>query len=218
MMNRPAATRARRVEKEASVTAVQQPLALVTVLTLVDTAQLVQKILGEAFPSCAFAVSVHSTGAGTLLDVAWTDGPRADQVGRFVHPLQARRLAHGGRAVAVEHFTLTPVGYRTVRLAADRISLTRAFSDAAVERALTACERRYRDRLSPDDRAAMTVERYRAGALCGVEIEGVHRTGGQRTGSCLQSDVDEILCGGTDVTGVPRSPTAAALFARSDVH
>ncbi|MGS1024194.1 hypothetical protein GAS19_30380 (plasmid) [Burkholderia glumae] len=218
MLNRPVAPRARHVEKEAAVTAVQQSLALVTVLTLVDTAQLVQKILGEAFPSCAFVVSVHSTGSGTLLDVAWTDGPRADQVGRVVHPLQARRLANGGCAVAVEHFTLTPAGYRTVRLAADRISLTRAFSNAGVERALTACERRYRDRLSPDDRAAMTVERYRAGALSGVEIDGVHRTGGKRTGSCLQSDVDEILCGGTDVTGFPRSPTAAALFARSDVH
>ncbi|MGS1024089.1 LPD29 domain-containing protein [Burkholderia glumae] len=218
MLNRSVAAPARRVEKEAAVTAVQQPLPLVTVLTLVDTAQLVQKILGEAFPSRAFAVSLHSTTAGTLLDVSWTDGPRADQVGRFVHPLQARRLANGGRAVAVEHFTLTPAGYHTVRLAADRISLYRVFSDAAVERALSVCERRYRGRLSPDDREAMTVERYRAGALCGVEIEGVHRAGGKRTGGCLQSDVDEILCGGTDVTGFPRSPTAAALFARSDVH
>ncbi|ALK35212.1 LPD29 domain-containing protein [Burkholderia plantarii] len=218
MLNRPAALPTRRVDKDVGATAVQQPLALVTVLTLVDTVQLVQKILGEAFPSCAFAVSVHSTDAGTLLDVSWTDGPRVDQVGRFVNPLQARRLGAGGSTVAVEHFALTPVGCHVVRLAADRVSLTRAFSDAAVERALNVVERRYRERLSPDSRAALSVASYRAGVLCGVEVEGVHRVGAKRTGSCLQSDIDEILSASTDVAGFPRSPTAAGLFVRRDVH
>ncbi|MCM3373191.1 hypothetical protein M3640_21255, partial [Bacillus velezensis] len=51
-------------------------------------------------------------------------------------------LADGGRLERVEHFMLTSSGRRTVRLAADRIALSRQFSDRAVERVLTRLARR----------------------------------------------------------------------------
>ncbi|WP_186098553.1 LPD29 domain-containing protein [Burkholderia gladioli] len=218
MLTRTAPAAVPRISKEPASSAVQTRLALVTVMTLIDTAQLVQTILREAFPATAFAVSIHTTGGATLLDVAWTDGPRADQVARFVHPLQARRVGADGRACLVEHFTLTSKGCQTVQLAADRISLTRGFSDASIGAALEVLEARYRDRLAPDHRTLLTVGAYRAGALRGVELEGIHRIGATRVGACLQCDIDTRLADSTDVVGFPRSPTAAALFVRRDMH
>ncbi|WP_186072314.1 DUF932 domain-containing protein [Burkholderia gladioli] len=105
-----------------------------------------------------------------------------------------------------------------VKLTQDRISITRGYSDAAIEAAITLLEARYRDRLSPDYRTLLTVEAYRAGALRGVELEGIHRMGAERIGACLQCDVDTLLANSTDVVGFPRSPTAAGLFVRRDVH
>ncbi len=218
MLNRTSHVSAARIEKESTSSAVQTNLALVTVMTLIDTAQLVQKILREAFPASVFAVAAHTSGGSTLLDVSWTDGPREDQVARFVHPLQARRTATNGRVALVEHFTLTPKGSQTVQLAADRISISRQHSDAAVQAALDTFEERYRERLAPDHRTLLTVAAYRAGELSGIELEGIHRMGATRIGACIQCDVDTLLADSTDVVGFPRSPTAAGLFVRRDVH
>lgn len=191
---------------------------LASVLTLVETAQLVQRILAEAFPSTSFAISVANDGDGSQLAVGWTDGPRDLQVARLVMPLQAVRLADGGGRERVEHFMVTPAGRHTVQLAADRIALSRQFSDAAIAQALTRLASRCADWLTPEARAAMTVAAYRANLLHAFEIPGIHRTGDYRTGSNLQTDVDAMLAATTSTQGFPRSVTAARLFVRRDVH
>ena len=191
---------------------------LASVLTLVDTAQLVQRILSEAFPSTSFDISVAKNEHGSQLAISWTDGPRDLQVARLVMPLQAVRLADGGRRERVEHFMLTPAGRHTVQLAADRIVLSRQFSDAAVARVLTRLASRYADHLKPEVCAGMTVAAYRANKLHAFEISGVHRTVDYRSGSNLQTDVDELLAATTTTQGFPRSLTAARLFVRRDAH
>lgn len=194
------------------------PAVLASVLTLVETAQLVQRILNEAFPETPFTVSVTRNEHGSQLMVGWTDGPRDLQVARLILPLQAIRLCDGGRHERVEHFMVTPAGRHTIRLAADRIALSRQFSDRAIEQALARLASRYADYLTADVRAAMTVAAYRADLLHGIQIHGVHRTGAHRSGSNLQTDVDALLDATTSVRGFPRSITAARLFVRRDVH
>lgn len=194
------------------------PAVLADVLTLVDTAQLVQTVLREGFPATSFAVRAAKSEHGTQLTIDWTDGPRDVQVARLVMPLQATRLADGGRVERVEHFMLTSSGRQTVCLAADRIALSRQFSDRAVERALARLASRYGDRLAPDVRASMTVDGYRAGNLQLLEVIGVHRAGSVRSGSNVQMDVAAMLAETSDVHGFPRSATAARLFVRRDVH
>ncbi|KWC00293.1 LPD29 domain-containing protein [Burkholderia ubonensis] len=199
-------------------TAATEAAVLADVLTLVGTAQLVQQILREAFPATAFAISVTENVRGTQLAIRWTDGPRDLQVARFVMPLQATRLADGGKVERVEHFMLTPAGRQLVSLAADRITLCREFSDGAIEQALARLAARYADYLAPDISAVMTVAGYRAGRLQALEIPGVHRVGAYRSGSTLQTDVDAMLADSTDARGFPRSATAARLFVRRDAH
>ncbi|KVM89665.1 hypothetical protein WT05_04085 [Burkholderia stagnalis] len=194
------------------------PAVLADVLTLVGTAQLVQQILREAFPITAFSITVSESTRGTQLAIRWTDGPRDLQVARFVMPLQATRLADGGKVERVEHFMLTPAGRQVVTLAADRIALCREFSDGAVERALARLASRYADYLAPDICAVMTLAGYRAGRLQALEIPGVHRTGAHRSGATVQTDVDAMLAESTDARGFPRSTTAARLFVRRDAH
>ncbi|AOJ64689.1 hypothetical protein WJ32_19225 (plasmid) [Burkholderia ubonensis] len=194
------------------------PAVLAGVLTLVGTAQLVQQILREAFPATAFALSVTENVRGTQLSIRWTDGPRDLQVARIVMPLQATRLADGGKVERVEHFMLTPTGRQVVSLAADRIALCREFSDGSIARALARLASRYADYLAPDICAVMTVAGYRAGRLQALEIPGVHRVGAYRSGSTVQTDVDAMLGESTAERGFPRSATAARLFVRRDVH
>ncbi|KWN80983.1 hypothetical protein WM23_20325 [Burkholderia ubonensis] len=198
--------------------AATEAVVLADVLTLVGTAQLMQQILREAFPATAFAISVTENVRGTQLTIRWTDGPRDLQVARIVMPLQATRLADGGKVERVEHFMLTPAGRQVVSLAADRIALCREFSDGSIERALARLAARYADYLAPDISAVMTVAGYRAGRLQAFEIPGVHRVGAYRSGSTLQTDVDAMLADSTDARGFPRSATAARLFVRRDVH
>lgn len=187
-------------------------------LNLVETVQLVQKILLEAFPRTSFAIAVTKKGTGSHLTVDWTDGPRDLQVARLVLPLQATRVVDGGKVRRVEHFMLTSAGRLTVHLAADRIILSRQFSDGAIERAIERLTVRYAEFLAPAVRAAMTVEGYRAGQLQLLEIFGVHRTGSRRSGSNVQMDVDAMLAETTDAHGFPRSVTGARLFVRRDTH
>ncbi|VWD44734.1 hypothetical protein BCO18175_07160 [Burkholderia contaminans] len=193
-------------------------IVLADTLTLVDTVQLVQTILHEAFPATSFPITVTKRGNGSQLAIDWMDGPRDLQVARLVLPLQATRLANGGRVERVEHFMLTSSGRLTVHLAADRITLSRQFSDRAIEQALERLALRYADRLAPDVRAMMTVDDYRAGRLQLLEVIGVHRTGSCRSGSNVQTDVDAMLAETTDAHGFPRSATAASLFVRREIH
>lgn len=194
------------------------PKVIADTLNLIETAQLVQTILGEAFPTTSFAIAVTKTGSGSHLTVDWTDGPRDLQVARLVLPLQATRVVDGGKVKRVEHFMLTSAGRLTVHLAADRIILSRQFSDHAIARAIERLAVRYADFLAPDFRAAMTVDAYRAGQLQVLEIFGVHRTGSRRSGSNVQMDVDAMLAETTDAHGFPRSLTAARVFVRRDTH
>lgn len=187
-------------------------------LNLIETLQLVQTILLEAFPTTSFAIAVTKKGTGSHLTVDWTDGPRDLQVARLVLPLQATRVVDGGKVKRVEHFMLTSAGRLTVHLAADRIILSRQFSDDAIARAIERLAVRYADFLAPDVRAAMTVDGYRAGQLQLLEIFGVHRTGSRRSGSNVQMDVDAMLAETTDAHGFPRSVTGARLFVRRDTH
>ncbi|KUY72649.1 hypothetical protein WI25_12520 [Burkholderia cepacia] len=187
-------------------------------LNLIETVQLVQTILCEAFPTTSFSISVTKNGNGSHLTIDWTDGPRDLQVARLVLPLQATRLVDGGKVKRVEHFMLTSAGRLTVHLAADRITLSRQFSDGAIARALERLAVRYSDHLAPDVRAAMTIDGYRAGRLQQLEVFGVHRTGSRRSGSNVQVDVDAMLAEATDAHGFPRSITGARLFVRRDTH
>jgi hypothetical protein len=193
-------------------------IALADTLTLVDTVQLVQTILHEAFPATSFSITVTKRGNGSQLAIDWMDGPRDLQVARLALPLQATRLANGGRVERVEHFMLTSSGRLTVHLAADRITLSRRFSDRAIEQVLERLALRYADLLPPDVRAMMTVDDYRAGRLQLVEVIGIHRTGSRRSGSNVQMDVDAMLAETTDAHGFPRSNTGARLFVRRDIH
>lgn len=86
------------------------PKVIADTLNLIETAQLVQTILGEAFPTTSFAIAVTKTGSGSPLMVDWTDGPRDLQVARLVLPLQATRVVDGGKVKRVEHFMLTSAG------------------------------------------------------------------------------------------------------------
>ncbi|KML57064.1 hypothetical protein VL15_15225 [Burkholderia cepacia] len=187
-------------------------------LNLIETVQLMQTILHEAFPTTSFAIAITKNGSGSHLTVDWTDGPRDLQVARLVLPLQATRVVDGGKVKRVEHFMLTSAGRLTVHLAADRVILSRQFSDGAIERAMERLAVRYADYLAPDVRAAMTVDGYRAGRLQLLEIFGVHRTGSRRSGSNVQMDVDAMLAETTDAHGFPRSITGARLFVRRDTH
>ncbi|KVQ24259.1 LPD29 domain-containing protein [Burkholderia ubonensis] len=194
------------------------PTVLADVLTLVDTAQLVQTILREAFPATLFAISVARNEHGSQLAIGWTDGPQDLQVARLVMPLQATRLADDGKVERVEHFILTPAGRQSIQLAAERITLSRQFSDRAIEQALARLASRYAGYLTLEIHATMTVDGYRAGQLQTLEILGVHQTGTRRSGSNVQTDLDEILAETTDAHGFPRSITAERLFVRIDVH
>ncbi|KVN20733.1 MULTISPECIES: LPD29 domain-containing protein [unclassified Burkholderia] len=194
------------------------PAVLADTLTLVETTQLVQTVLREAFPATSFVVSAALKEHSTQLTIGWTDGPRDRQVARLVMPMQATRLADGGRVERVEHFMLASTGWQTVRLAADRIALRRQFSDRAVEQALARLALRYADYLAPDVRATMTVAEYRSGHLQLLEVIGVHRTGSYRSGSNVHVDVETMLAEMTNTHGFPRSATASRLFVRRDVH
>lgn len=209
---------AESVRARTSSSAATPATAIADTLSLIETVQLVQTILHEAFPTTSFAIAVTKKGNGSQLAVDWTNGPRDLQVARLVLPLQATRVVDGGKVKRVEHFMLTSAGRLTVHLAADRIILSRQFSDDAIERAIERLVVRYADYLAPDVRAAMTVGGYRAGRLQLLEIFGVHRTGSRRSGSSVQMDVEAMLAETTDVHGFPRSITGARLFVRRDFH
>ncbi|MGK8206744.1 LPD29 domain-containing protein [Burkholderia cenocepacia] len=206
------------VRARTSSGAATPPKVIADTLNLIETAQLVQTILGEAFPTTSFAIAVAKKANGSHLTVDWTDGPRDLQVARLVLPLQATRVVDGGKVKRVEHFMLTSAGRLTVHLAADRIILSRQFSDHAIARAIERLAVRYADFLAPDIRAAMTVDDYRAGRLQLLEIVGVHRAGSRRSGANVQMDVDAMLAETTDAHGFPRSVTGARLFVRRDTH
>ncbi|SDG93669.1 hypothetical protein SAMN05216466_106113 [Paraburkholderia phenazinium] len=185
------------------------PQALKTVLTLVQTAQLVQTVLREAFPSIVFLVEAHRDANGARLHVEWTDGPREQQVSKLLLPLQAAHPGTFGGSTPVEHFRLTDNGPQRVRLGAARITVTRKFSDTLVGNVLQRLAHRHATRLTPEQRAGLTAEAFRKGALMAVVLYGVHWAG-----NSLHSDVETALHEHTDVQGYPRSATAAGLFVR----
>ncbi|HDR8943117.1 TPA: hypothetical protein QDB15_000045 [Burkholderia vietnamiensis] len=189
--------------------AATSPEALKTVLTLVETAQLVQQVLREAFPATGFYVKTQRDANGARLHVEWTDGPREQQVSKLLLPLQSSTPGQWGGTTPVEHFRLTAQGPKRVRLGADRITLKRKFSDGLVGNVLQRLAHRHVGRLDPETRKLLTVESFKKGALMAVVLYGVHFGG-----NTLQHDVETALHAHTDVQGFPRSTTAAGLFVR----
>lgn len=185
------------------------PEALKTVLTLVETAQLVQQVLREAFPGTGFYVKTQRDANGARLHVEWTDGPRELQVTKLLAPLQSSTPGTFGGKTPVEHFRLTPTGPQRLRLGADRITVKRKFSDRLVGNVLQRLAHRHAARLNPEVRKLLTVESFKKGALMAVVLYGVHFAG-----NTFHHDVETALHDHTDVHGVPRSATAAGLFVR----
>ncbi|MCA8287567.1 LPD29 domain-containing protein [Burkholderia vietnamiensis] len=185
------------------------PEALKTVLTLVETAQLVQQVLREAFPATGFYVKTQRDANGARLHVEWTDGPREQQVNKLLLPLQSATPGQWGGTSPVEHFRLTAQGPQRVRLGAGRITVKRKFSDGLVGSVLQRLAHRHVGRLDPETRKLLTVESFKKGALVAVALYGVHFAG-----NSLHTDVESALHDHTDVQGYPRSATAAGLFVR----
>ena len=185
------------------------PEALKTFLTLVESAQLVQQVLREAFPATGFYVKTQRDANGARLHVEWTDGPREQQVSKLLLPLQSSTPGQWGGKTPVEHFRLTAQGPQRVRLGADRITLRRKFSDGLVGSVLQRLAHRHAARLNPELRKHLTVESFKKGALMAVVLYGVHFAG-----NTFHHDVETALHDHTDAHGVPRSATAAGLFVR----
>lgn len=185
------------------------PEALKTVLTLVETAQLIQQVLREAFPGTGFYVKTQRDANSARLHVEWTDGPRELQVTQLLAPLQSSTSGTFGGKTSVEHFRLTAQGPQSVRLGADRITVKRKFSDGLVGNVLQRLAHRHFGRMDPETRKLLTVESFKKGALMAVVLYGVHFGG-----HTLQHDVETALHAHTDVQGFPRSATAASIFAR----
>lgn len=185
------------------------PEALKTVLTLVETAQLVQQVLREAFPATGFYVKTQRDANGARLHVEWTDGPREQQVNKLLLPLQSATPGQWGGTSPVEHFRLTAQGPQRVLLGAGRITVKRKFSDGLVGSVLQRLAHRHVGRLDPETRKLLTVESFKRGALVAVALYGVHFAG-----NSLHTDVETALHDHTDVQGYPRSATAAGLFVR----
>ncbi|NTX43108.1 hypothetical protein HT749_06810 [Burkholderia cepacia] len=185
------------------------PEALKTVLTLVETAQLVQQVLREAFPATGFYVKTQRDANGAWLHVEWTDGPREQQVNKLLLPLQSATPGQWGGTSPVEHFRLTAQGPQRVRLGAGRITVKRKFSDRLVSSVLQRLAHRHAARLNTEVRKLLTVESFKKGALMAVALYGVHFAG-----NTFHHDVETALHDHSDVQGYPRSATAAGLFVR----
>ncbi|HDR9236592.1 TPA: hypothetical protein QDB43_000276 [Burkholderia vietnamiensis] len=183
--------------------------ALATVLTLVETAHLVQQVLREAFPGTGFYVKTQRDANSARLHVEWTDGPRELQVTKLLVPLQSSTPGTFGGKTPVEHFRLTARGPQSVRLGADRITVRRKFSDGLVGSVLQRLAHRHAARLNPELRKHLTVESFKKGALMAVVLYGVHFAG-----NTFHHDVETVLHDHSDVQGYPRSATAAGLFVR----
>ncbi|MBB2981595.1 MULTISPECIES: hypothetical protein [Burkholderiaceae] len=193
------------------------PAVLTNVLTLVETAQLVQQVLSESFgkTGARFYVKTQQTDGNTRLFVEWMDGPAEAQVNKLLLPLQASTQGQWGGTAPAEHFRLTAQGPQKIVLAADRIIVKRSFSGGLIGSVLQRLAHRHAARLNPEIRKLLTVENFKRGALLGVLIYGVHWA---EAGNSLHTDVETALHAHTDVQGFPRSATAASIFARKPLN
>ncbi|HDR8994455.1 TPA: hypothetical protein QDB01_000332 [Burkholderia vietnamiensis] len=187
------------------------PAALATVLTLVETAQLIQSVLAEAFGKAGarFYVKTQQTDGKTRINVEWVDGPSEKQVLQLLLPLQASTPGTFGGKTPVEHFRLTAAGPQRVTLGADRITVKRGFSAGLISSVLQRLAHRHADRMTPDVRKLLTVENFKKGALASVVLFGIHFAG-----NSLHTDVETALHEHSTVQGIPRSATASAIFTR----
>lgn len=185
------------------------PAALETVLSLVETAQVVQKILAEAFGKSRFYVKTQQADTHTRINVEWVDGPSEKQVLKLLLPLQASTPGTFGGLTPVEHFRITPTGPQKLTLAADRITVKRGFSAGLISSILQRLAHRHAGRIDPETRKLLTVESFKKGALVAVVLFGIHFAG-----NSLHTDVETALQAHTDVQGFPRSATASAIFPR----
>lgn len=187
------------------------PAALETVLSLVETAQVVQKILAEAFgkTGARFYVKTQQADTHTRINVEWVDGPSEKQVLKLLLPLQASTSGTFGGKTPVEHFRLSATGPQRVTLGADRITVKRSFSAGLIGNVLQRIAHRHAGRMTPEVRKLLTAENFKKGALMAVVLYGVHFAG-----NTLHTDVEAALQDHTTVQGFPRSATAAGIFTR----
>ncbi|WP_257755232.1 LPD29 domain-containing protein [Burkholderia glumae] len=147
----------------ASIHSKTTPEALNTVLTLVETAQLVLDVMAEAFPGVPVFVKTRQADDQTRIHVEWTDGPTEQQVKKLLLPLQSSTPGQWGGTTPVEHFRLTAQGPQRVQLTADRITVRRRFSDGLVTSVLQRLAHRHVGRLDPETRKLLTVESFKKG-------------------------------------------------------
>ncbi|HDR9033362.1 TPA: hypothetical protein QDB07_000811 [Burkholderia vietnamiensis] len=185
------------------------PAALANVLSLVETAQLVQQVLGESFCKTRFYVKTQQADTHTRIHVEWVDGPTEQQVSKILLPLQSATPGTFGGLTPVEHFRITPTGPQKLTLAADRITVKRGFSAGLITNVLQRLAHRHAGRIDPETRKLLTVEAFRKGALATVVLFGIHFAG-----NSLATDVETALHAHSDVQGFPRSATASAIFTR----
>ena len=185
------------------------PAVLANVLSLVETAQVVQQILAESFGKTRFYVKTQQADTNTRINVEWVDGPSEKQVLKLLLPLQASTPGTFGGLVPVEHFRVTPTGPQTLTLGADRITVKRGFSAGLISSILQRLAHRHAGRIDPETRKLLTVESFKKGALVAVVLFGIHFAG-----NSLHTDVETALQAHTDVQGFPRSATAAGIFVR----
>lgn len=210
--NVPTLQKARLNSDTKAPTTATSPEALANVLTLIETAQMVQQIVREMWPTTAFYVKTRQAEQQTRIHVEWVDGPTEQQVSKVLLPLQASTPGTFGDLNAVEHFRLTAQGPQRLTLGADRITVRRRFSDGLVTSVLQRLAHRHTGRMSPEVRKLMTVEAFKKGALATVVLFGVHFAG-----NSLHTDVETALHAHSDVRGFPRSATAAAIFVRKPI-
>lgn len=179
-------------------------------LSCTETAKLVRKSLKEAFPAIKFSVRANTYSMGDNINVSWDDGPSEAQVDpivdRFCGAYFDGKDDYKGSRYAM---MTTEAGLEQVSFAADSIHLSRYHSDQALERAIGAVFRRYRENFRDANMPMPTVRDYRNGSLFNVRLQGVH---GEYGGDTLQDSIRLTAGKHTFVLKVEKSKTAAGIF------
>jgi hypothetical protein len=103
-------------------------------LSCAETAKLIRQALKEAFPRVKFAVRSHSYSGGASINVAWTDGPNADQVEAVAKVFQG---AYFDGMQDLKGSTYAMIDGVQVRFGADFVFCKRKFSRVLCEKILS---------------------------------------------------------------------------------
>jgi hypothetical protein len=138
-------------------------------LSCAETAKLVRQSLKEAFPGIKFSVRSMTYSGGASIGVSWEDGPCEAQVDPVVDRFRGAYFdgmedCKGSRFAMIT----TDAGLEQMHFGADFIRLGRAHSDQALERAIAAVFRRYRENFRDANMEMPTVRDYRGGSLFNI--------------------------------------------------